>query len=198
MTEPRSDNLTQPGAVNAPARDNVAAVVPPGTPAAPPAPRPPAAWARVLLWTSLLLLLVPLALYHDDTFRLTLFSKWLALAILALGVDLIWGYTGMLSLGQGLYFGLGAYCVGLSLEMQEAARKAGVAPGQAAPNYMNYTNLPITHPDYHPPVALNYIAPLANTWVALAAAILIPVVVATLFGLVTFRLRIRGVYFSII
>src|SRR5205085_12092053 len=53
-------------------------------------------------------------------------------------------------------------------------------------------------PDYHPPGALTYIAPLANTWVALAAAVVVPVVVATLFGLVTFRLRIRGVYFALI
>jgi urea transport system permease protein len=73
-----------------------------------------------------------------------------------------------------------------------------VAPGLAAPNFMNYTNLPVTHPDYHPPAALPFIAPLANIWVALAAAILIPMLVAALFGLMTFRLRIRGVYFSLI
>jgi len=155
-------------------------------------------WVRILVWASLLLLLIPPAILGDNTFRMGLFAKYLSLAILALGVDLIWGYTGMLSLGQGLYFALGAYCVGYSLEMQKAAERAGAVAGTVAPNFMNYTNLPVTHPDYAPPRALQYIAPLANSWTALAAAIVVPMIVATLFGLVTFRLRIRGVYFSLI
>jgi urea transport system permease protein len=176
----------------------------PAPPAAAPLPaRLPAAprslAGELLPWVLLLagLALVPV-LMGDSDYRMAQFAKYLALAILALGIDLVWGYTGMLTLGQGLYFGLGAYCLAYCLEMQQVAAVAGARPGTVAPGFMNYTNLPVTHPDYHPPWALKYIAPLADTWVALAAAVALPVVVATLFGLVTFRLRIRGVYFALI
>ena len=50
---------------------------------------------------------------HLSDFSLNRFGKFLAFAILALGLDLIWGYTGVLSLGQGVFFGLGAYCMGM-------------------------------------------------------------------------------------
>jgi urea transport system permease protein len=153
---------------------------------------------RILAWATLLLLVLPPQLFGDDAFRLSLFAKYLALAIFALGVELIWGYTGILSLGQGLYFGLGAYALAYCLEMQQVAADAGAPPGTVPPGFMSYTNLPVTHPDYQPPLALKIIAPLANTWVALAAAVIVPAIVATLFGLITFRLRIRGVYFSLI
>ena len=52
---------------------------------------------------------------HLSDFSLNRFGKFLAFAILALGLDLIWGYTGILSLGQGVFFGLGAYCMGMHL-----------------------------------------------------------------------------------
>ena len=52
---------------------------------------------------------------HLSDFSLNRFGKFLAFAILALGLDLIWGYTGVLSLGQGVFFGLGAYCMGMHL-----------------------------------------------------------------------------------
>ena len=72
----------------------------------------------------------------------------MALAIFALSVDLIWGYTGLLSLGQGLYFGLGAYAVGYSLKLQQAAREAGMplVAGTAiswhCTDFMAYCRLP--------------------------------------------------------
>ena len=53
--------------------------------------------------------------FHLSDFSLNRFGKFLAFAILALGLDLIWGYTGILSLGQGVFFGLGAYCMGMHL-----------------------------------------------------------------------------------
>ena len=52
---------------------------------------------------------------HVSDFALNRFGKFLAFAILALGLDLIWGYTGILSLGHGVFFGLGAYCMGMNL-----------------------------------------------------------------------------------
>src|SRR5690349_5548254 len=86
-------------------------------------------WGRALVWLSLALLFVPPFLFSDDAFRLSLYAKYLALAILALGVDLVWGYTGMLSLGQGLYFSLGAYALAYSLELQQVAVDAHAPPG---------------------------------------------------------------------
>jgi urea transport system permease protein len=53
--------------------------------------------------------------FHLSDFSLNRFGKFLAFAILALGLDLIWGYTGILSLGQGVFFGLGAYCMGMHM-----------------------------------------------------------------------------------
>jgi urea transport system permease protein len=143
------------------------------------------------------LALVPV-LFGDSDYRMAQFAKYLALAVLALGIDLVWGYTGMLTLGQGLYFALGAYSLAYCLEMQKVAGTAGAVPGTVAPGFMNYTNLPVTHPDFQPPWALKYIAPLANTRIALAVAVALPIIVSILFGLVTFRLRIRGVYFALI
>lgn len=183
--------------------DSHALAAPPAPPAGPPPisqPSAPRSLAGELVpWLLLFagLAVVPLLMGESD-YRMAQFAKYLALAILALGIDLIWGYTGMLTLGQGLFFGLGAYCVAYCLEMQQVAAVAGAVPGTVAPGFMNYTNLPVTHPDYHPPWALKYIAPLATTWVALTAAVVLPTVAATLFGLVTFRLRIRGVYFALI
>src|SRR5579871_4484840 len=81
-------------------------------------------FGRGVVWLSLFLLLLPPLVFGDDAFRLSLFAKYLALAILALGVDLIWGYTGLLSLGQGLFFALGAYSLAYCLEMQEVANRA--------------------------------------------------------------------------
>lgn len=148
-------------------------------------------WTHRLLTTLILLaLLVPPALFHDDKYWMSLFTKWLALAIFALGVDLVWGYTGMLSLGQGLYFGIGAYCMGYCLKLQKTAEQAGVPAGVVAlPDFMEYCRLPAV------PV---WIAPLLDTYLALSLAILLPTLLAGLFGAVVFRLRIRGVYFSLI
>jgi ABC-type branched-subunit amino acid transport system permease subunit len=141
-------------------------------PPVPSAPRAQKRWlGRIFVWSSVLLLVIPPLAFAEDSYRLGLFAKYLALAILALGADLVWGYTGMLSLGQGLYFAIGAYCVALSLEMQQVAAKEHAVPGAIPPGFMNYTNLPVTHPDYAPPKALSFIAPLANIWVALGAAV---------------------------
>ncbi len=148
---------------------------------------------RAALTLFLAALFLPGLLLADDRYWLPLCSKFMALALFALSVDLIWGYTGMLSLGQGLYFGLGAYAVGYSLKLQKAALDAGkplvAAPDMALPDFMNYCRLPAVPA---------WIAPLIHIWLALALALLVPTLVATLFGLVTFRLRIKGVYFSLI
>jgi urea transport system permease protein len=156
----------------------------------------------VVLGVSLVLLFAPPFILDPaekgDQFWLGLFAKYMALAILALSVDLVWGFTGLLSLGQGLFFGLGAYMVAYSLTLQKAAANAGVPVGMAPPQFMAYTGPAPNDPSYVVPPALEIIAPLGDIWLALGLAILLPTIVATLFGLVVFRLRIKGVYFALV
>src|SRR5260221_2781532 len=72
------------------------------------------------IWAVALLFVAPRVL---SGFDLNLLGKFLAFAIVALGLDLLWGYTGMLSLGQGLFFGLGAYCIALYTQLEQAGGK---------------------------------------------------------------------------
>ena len=148
---------------------------------------------RILVVLFLAALFFPAYYFAEDRYWLPLFSRYMALAFFALSVDLIWGYCGLLSLGQGLYFGLGVYAVGYSLKLQQAATAAGLphtwGPDMALPNFMEYCRLPAV------PV---WIAPLINIWLAIAVAVVLPTLVASLFGMVTFRMRVKGVYFSLI
>ena len=119
-------------------------------------------------------------------FTLNLFGKFLAYAILALGIDLIWGYTGVLSLGHGVFFGLGAYAMGMHLMLEIGTQ--GVYRN-VLPDFMVWnqvTELPVFwRPFYSAPFTL-------------LAVLAVPAVVAGVFGYLTFRSRIRGVYFAII
>jgi urea transport system permease protein len=145
---------------------------------------------RIFTTLVLLALFAPPFLFGNDRYWLPLFTRYAALAIFALSVDLIWGYTGLLSLGQGVYFGLGVYAVGYSLKLQMTAEKAGAPPGTVMlPDFMEYCRLPAVP---------FWVAPLINIWLALTLAVLLPTLVAGLFGLVTFRFRIRDVYFSLL
>jgi len=123
---------------------------------------------------------------HLSDFTLNLFGKFLAYAILALGIDLIWGYTGVLSLGHGVFFGLGAYAMGMHLMLEIGTR--GVYRN-ALPDFMVWNRV-IELPFFWKPF---YSAPFT-----ILAVLLVPGIVAWVFGYLTFRSRIRGVYFSII
>jgi len=125
-----------------------------------------------------LLCLAPLFL---SDFRINLLGKFVSFAILALGIDLIWGYTGILSLGHGVFFGLGAYCAGMYLKLESS--------GGALPDFMSWSGLEAL-PWFWQPFAF---APFA-----LAMAVIIPVLLASVIGYLTFRNRIRGVYFTIL
>jgi urea transport system permease protein len=119
-------------------------------------------------------------------FTLNLFGKFLAYAILALGIDLIWGYTGVLSLGHGVFFGLGAYAMGMHLMLEIGTRSVY---GNVLPDFMVWnrvTELPL------------FWKPFYGIPFTLLAVLVVPAVFAFLFGYLTFRSRIRGVYFSII
>lgn len=126
-----------------------------------------------------LILVMPAIL---SSFRLNLLGRFLALAIVALGIDLIWGYTGMLSLGHGIFFALGGYAIAMHLQL------APLEPGRL-PEFMNLyggTELPAFWTPF-------YSFPLAT-----AGVIIIPAILAAILGYLVFRNRIRGVYFSIL
>ncbi|HEX9061413.1 MAG TPA: urea ABC transporter permease subunit UrtC [Clostridia bacterium] len=131
--------------------------------------------------TFLIFLLLSLAPLFLSDFRTNLMGKFIAYAILALGIDLIWGYTGILSLGHGVYFGLGAYCMAMYLKLESSGGKI--------PDFMSWSGQE-TLPWFWKPFSF---APFA-----IAMSILIPVFVAFIIGSLTFRNRIKGVYFSIL
>ena len=123
---------------------------------------------------------------HLSDFSLNRFGKFLAFAILALGLDLIWGYTGILSLGQGVFFGLGAYC--MSMHMMLTIGKESVY-GSDMPDFMVWNQvkeLPL------------FWKPFYSFPAAVIGAILVPMLFALIFGFFAFRSRIKGVYFAII
>jgi urea transport system permease protein len=150
------------------------------------------AWRTALTPTLLLaaLLLFILPLLHGfglvSDYTLNLCGKYLSLAILALGMDLIWGYTGILSLGQGIFFGLGAYAMGMHLLLSSSGQ--GVY-GEAIPDFMVWnrvTELPLHWVPFH------------SFPLALIACVLIPAVAAVIIGFLTFQRRVGGTYFAIL
>ena len=150
------------------------------------------AWKEALLPGVLLavVLLIGLPLlnaagYVSD-YYLNLFGKYLSLAVLAMGMALIWGFSGILSLGQAIFFGIGAYSFGMYLMLESSGK--GVY-GESIPDFMVWnqvTQLPL------------YWKPFHSLPFALIAALLVPVVVAVLIGFLTFRRRVGGTYFAIL
>ncbi len=124
--------------------------------------------------------------FHLSDFRLNQIGKFLTFAILALGLDLIWGYCGVLSLGQGVFFGFGAYCMGMYLALQIGKESVY---GSDLPDFMVWTQvkeLPL------------FWYPFKSFFAGFFGAILVPVIFATIFGFLAFRSRIKGVYFAIL
>jgi urea transport system permease protein len=115
-------------------------------------------------------------------YEVTILGRFLAFAILALGISLIWGTGGILSLGQGLFFGLGGYALAMYLKLSAAG------PGQL-PDFMEWNGV-TTLPWWWEP--FRYPA------VALAAVIIVPGAVATALAFLVFRRRVSGPYFAII
>jgi len=138
--------------------------------------------SSVVVGIALFLIFAMPALLSD--FRLNLLGRFLALAIVALGIDLIWGYTGMLSLGHGVFFALGGYAIAMHVKLQIPADA-----GSPLPDFMGLygvTELPWFWQPFH------------SFGLALIAVVLIPTLLGTLLGFLVFRNRIRGVYFSIL
>ena len=136
----------------------------------------------------LLNLLVPAAWPgHVSTYAVTLLGKYACYAILALSIDLIWGYCGILSLGHGAFFALGGYAMGMYLMRQIGTR--GVYANPTLPDFMvflNWKELPLYWYGFqHFPYALFMV-------------VAVPGVLAFVFGWFAFRSRVSGVYLSII
>lgn len=119
-------------------------------------------------------------------YYLNLFGKYLSLILLALGLDLVWGYAGILSLCQAIFFGLGAYAIGM--HMMLAGSGQGVY-GEQIPDFMVWNQI------YELPAFWKPFHSLAFT---LMAGVLLPALAAGLVGLLTFRRRVRGTYFAIL
>ncbi len=142
----------------------------------------------VVVFTAIFVVALPLAniLGLVSDYYLNLFGKYLALAILALGLDLVWGYAGILSLCQAIFFGIGAYSIGMFMMLEGSGR--GVY-GEPVPDFMIWNQV------YQLPL---FWKPYKFGAFAVAAAILVPAILAIVIGLVTFRRRLRGTYFAIL
>jgi urea transport system permease protein len=126
-------------------------------------------------------------------FTITVYGKYLCYAVLALGVNILWGYTGLLSLGQALFFSLGGYALGMHLML--LIGKLGQYKSDL-PDFMVFLEFPKRFPETGglPP----HWIPFKHLWFAAAMIVIVPAAVALIFGFLAFRSRIKGVYFSIL
>jgi urea transport system permease protein len=133
------------------------------------------------------LLLPPSSPLHVPTYVVSLFGKYVCYALLALSIDLIWGYCGILSLGHGAFFALGGYAMGMYLMRQIGTR--GVYAHPILPDFMvflNWKELPV------------YWYGFDSFAYAILMVLLVPGALAFVFGWFAFRSRVTGVYLSII
>ena len=125
------------------------------------------------------------AFYITD-FTVNLWGKYFCYAIVAMTVDLLWGYTGLLSLGQRLYFSLGGYMMGMYLMRMIGSLGQYHMPIPDFLVFLGWTRLP------------EFWKPFSSFPFALMMVVLLPGALALVFGFLAFRSRIRGVYFSIL
>jgi urea transport system permease protein len=143
-------------------------------------------WGLLIL-AALLLVVCPLTM---GAFRLNLLGKYLTYAFVALGLVVCWGHAGILSLGQGVFFGLGGYCMAMFLKLEASdpvSTKIQSTPG--IPDFMDWNQ--ITH------LPLSWV-PFKSLLFTLVAVPLLPGVLALIIGTAMFKRRVGGVYFAII
>ncbi len=135
----------------------------------------------------LLVVILPLCL---DIFRLNLVAKYLTYAFVAIGLVMCWGYGGILSLGQGVFFGLGGYCMAMFLKLEASSvanTKIQTTPG--IPDFMDWnqiTALPMFWKPFH------------SLTLTIVAIFVVPALLAFIIGAAMFKRRVGGVYFAII
>ncbi|MDY7007255.1 MAG: urea ABC transporter permease subunit UrtC [Cyanobacteriota bacterium] len=128
--------------------------------------------------TLIFAIIMPLTL---PGFRLKLLGRFLSLAIVALGIDLIWGYTGLLSLGHGIFFALGGYALAMHLKLQ--------LPEGELPEFFTLYGVEKLPPFWQP---------FHSFPLTILAIIILPAIIAAILGYLVFKNRIKGVYFSIL
>ena len=140
-------------------------------------------WRWLVFWAVIVAVVIaaPAVL---PVFRLNLLGRFLSLAIVALGIDLIWGFTGLLSLGQGIFFALGGYGAAMYLQLNSSSGQPNGIPEFFS--LYGVDRLPFFWEPFHNPLF------------TLIAIWLVPALLAALLGNMVFRNRIKGVYFSIL
>lgn len=143
-------------------------------------PGPIRTFTGFLVGGVLLFLIAPLVL---SQFRLELLGKYLAFAIVASGIGLAWGRGGLLTLGQGIFFGMGAYAMAMHLKLSQT-------PSGQVPDFMQLYGEVDKLPGYW--------VPFQYSWFAIPAIVILPAFVAYLLGSMIFRRGVRGAYFAIL
>ena len=143
--------------------------------------------ASMLLLLVLLAVVLPLTL---DIFRLNLVGKYLTYAFVAIGLVMVWGYGGVLSLGQGVFFGLGGYAMAMFLKLEASdAVSTAIQSTPGIPDFMDWNQL----------TALpTFWVPFKSLPFALAAVVAVPTLLAFIVSFAMFKRRVGGVYFAII
>ncbi|MBB2931473.1 urea ABC transporter permease subunit UrtC [Paraburkholderia silvatlantica] len=144
-------------------------------------------YAGIAILAVLIVIVFPLAL---DTFRLNLMGKYLTYAFVAMGLVIAWGYGGVLSLGQGVFFGLGGYAMAMFLKLEAsdpAATHTQTTPG--IPDFMDWNQLTALPAWWKPFHSLPF---------SILAVLVVPTALAFVIGYAMFKRRVGGVYFAII
>ena len=141
------------------------------------------AWTRRAGFLAFALVLLALPTIIGNPTDVRQWAEWLCYAMVAVGLDIAWGYGGMLALGQGLFFGLGAYAMGMHLALEQVPK--GALPSFMA-LYADNKTLPLLW------------QPFRSFWFAAIAAVVIPMLLAAALGLLVFKRRIRGPFFAIL
>ena len=141
----------------------------------------------LLILVAFIAVVLPLFL---DIFRLNLVGKYLTYAFVALGLVMCWGYGGILSLGQGIFFGLGGYCMAMFLKLEASdPETTAIQSTPGIPDFMDWNQL--TELPW-------FWVPFESLTFALIAVFVVPALFAFIIGVAMFKRRVTGVYFAII
>ena len=141
----------------------------------------------LLILVAFIAIVLPLFL---DIFRLNLVGKYLTYAFVAMGLVLCWGYGGILSLGQGVFFGLGGYCMAMFLKLEASdPETTAIQSTPGIPDFMDWNQL--TELPW-------FWVPFESLPFALIAVLVVPTIFAYFIGVAMFKRRVGGVYFAII
>ena len=141
----------------------------------------------IVILAALIFIVMPVFL---DIFRLNLVGKYLTYAFVAMGLVLCWGYGGILSLGQGVFFGLGGYCMAMFLKLEASTPEAtAIQSTPGIPDFMDWNQLTALPWFWEPFHSLTF---------TLLAVLVVPTIFAFIIAVAMFKRRVGGVYFAII